>query len=158
MRLRTRTYSENITAGNKRRATNRSFTDPDPKRYLNHSLSIPRYPKTRVGFGMGFFRDPELRSKIFKTGIFKLRLDWKIPEIQGMGIWESRVQKPKNLGDRNLNFLRWGYPWIEVFSWNGITLNISSLVCARLTCFLSKLGLFILSKLNLSTTWYYLYI
>ena len=64
MRLRTRTYSENITAGNKRRATNRSFTDPDPKRYLNHSLSIPRYPKTRVGFGMGFFRDPESRIPI----------------------------------------------------------------------------------------------
>ena len=41
MRLRTRTYSENITAGKKR-----PFTDPDPKRYLNHSLSIPRYPKT----------------------------------------------------------------------------------------------------------------
>jgi len=40
MRLRTRTYSENITAGKKR-----PFTDPDPKRYLNHSLSIPRSVK-----------------------------------------------------------------------------------------------------------------
>ena len=60
MRLRTRTYSENITAGHKRRATNRSFTDPDPKRYLNHSLSIPRYPETRGGFFSGY---PEISRR-----------------------------------------------------------------------------------------------
>ena len=35
----------------------------------------------RLGFGMGFFRDPESRSREFGIGIFYFGLDRKIPKI-----------------------------------------------------------------------------
>ena len=41
---------------------------------------------TRVGFGMGYFRDPETRSRGFGIGIFYFVLDRKI----GIGIRKSR--------------------------------------------------------------------
>ena len=68
--------------------------------------------KSRVGFGMGFFCDPESRSRVFGIGIFNFGLDRKISKIQkspGSGprfqdlgkIPSAKFRKSRNPGDQD---------------------------------------------------------
>ena len=53
-------------------------------------------PVTRVGFGMGFFRDPEYRSREFGIGIFYFGLDRKISKSRGSGFENPEKTRKKN--------------------------------------------------------------
>ena len=68
-------------------------------------------PATRVGFGMGFFRDSRSRIPIlgFEIGIFYFGLDQKIPKISKFGHQYSsnwQVDLKLNITNYNTNDLR----------------------------------------------------
>ena len=65
--------------------------------FFHNSKTSESTFKSRVGFGLGFFRDPETRPRGFGIGIFNFGLDrkiQKIPKSRGSG---SGFENPENL-------------------------------------------------------------